>query len=290
MTLIGVLEVFNEHKIPIDFLVGCSSGAAVALSFAAGKMEHLKNWMRNMTLQKFIGMWSLDLERGGVFGLGEGEKELQFLAEGLTFENAKPKLGFTASDINTGELVTLSMGDIATAVRASITVPGLFPPVVWGNKLLVDGGLVNIVPLAPVKQMGADIVIGVNVSGSRFIYEKKLPYWRFYRTLIKYLGIERIVRHQMNLFPRNSDNPGIFRVMTRALDRSMEISDKWTDGDMICDYMIDPKVKQWKKTELDKENLEVIYQQGRQAALEAIPHILTLIKNYQKEDQWTLSK
>lgn len=295
ITLIGVLEVFDENNIPIDYLVGCSSGALVALSYASKKMEHLKNFMKSMSLQKVISMWSLALEKGGVFEIGEGEQELQILAEGVTFETSRPKLGFTASDVNTGELLTLSMGDVPTAVKASIAVPGLFPPVVWGNRLLVDGGLVNIVPTKPVKEMGADIVIGVNVSGARFIYEKKLPYWRVYRMLTKYLGISLITKAQVALIrkvldaivqkdPATVERPGIIRMLTRALDRSMEISDKWTEADMACDYMINPKVKQWKKTELDTDNLGVIYQEGRRAALEAVPKIKELIK------QWELKK
>lgn len=289
ITLIAVLEVFDENKIPIDYMVGCSSGSLVALSYASKKMEQLKNFMRSLTLQKAISMWSLALEKGGIFEIGEGERELQILAEGVTFESSRPKLGFTASDINTGELITLSMGDVITAVKASIAVPGLFPPVVWGDRLLVDGGLVNIVPTKPVREMGADIVIGVNVSGARFIYEKKLPYWRVYRMLTKYLGISFITKAQVVLVRKVLDliikrdtttvkSLGVIRVLTRALDRSMEISDKWTEADIACDYMITPKVKQWKKTELDSSNLDVIYAEGRRAAQEAVPHILKLLK------------
>lgn len=292
ITQIGVLEVFQEHKVPIDYLVACSSGSLVALAYANNKLDQLKNLMLNMSLPKLIGMWSLSSQKGGIFELGEAEHELKELAADLTFENSYPKLGFTAADVNTGELVTLSLGDIISAVKASNAVPGLFPPVVWGDKLLVDGGLVNIVPTKPVKEMGADIVIGVNVSGARFIYEKKLRYWRVYRMLLKYVGLSYLSRKQMELMRRILDlikdpqnrpkHPNVIKVMTKALDVSMAISDRWTEKDLACDFMITPKVKQWKKTELSRENLELIYQEGRRAASEAAPQIIRLIENYGK--------
>lgn len=287
---IGVLEVFREHNIPIDFLIGCSSGALVAASFASGQMQHFKEWMNNMNLQKVITLWDLTFKKGSLFDYGEGEEEIKRVVQGLTFENCHPKLGFTAADINTGELVTLSWGDVLTALKASIAVPGLFPAVAWGDKLLVDGGLVNIVPTKPAKEMGADIVIGVNVSGARFIYERKLPYWRFYRMLTKYLGISYINKAQVELVrkvldtmafetkPKRNVKMGLFRILTNALDRSMEISDRWSDADMECDLMITPKVKQWKKAEL--KNLDQIYQEGRRSALEAVPVIFKLIKSH----------
>ncbi|MBI2356399.1 MAG: patatin-like phospholipase family protein [Candidatus Doudnabacteria bacterium] len=290
ITEIGVLEVFKEHGIPIDYMVGCSSGSFVAVACANDKLEHLKQWMMSMNLQKVISMWSWTAKKGGLFEFGEGEKVLMELVSDLTFENAYPKLGFTAADLNSGDLVTLSMGDIVTAVKASNAVPGLFPPVVWGDKLLVDGGLLNIVPTKPVRDMGADIVIGINVSGARFIYEKRLPYWRLYRMLTKYMGISYLSRKQMELarkvldlikFPKEkSPRPGIIRILTKSFDHSLAVSDKWTDADMECDCMITPKVKQWGKTELNRSNLERIYQEGRKAATEAMPRILNLINNY----------
>ncbi|MBI3952469.1 MAG: patatin-like phospholipase family protein [Candidatus Doudnabacteria bacterium] len=296
ITEVGVLEVFKEHKIPIDYMIGCSSGALVAVAYANNKLDYFKKFMHSISLQKLVGMWSLTSKKGGIFEFGKGEEVLKKLSDGLTFQNSYPKLGFTAADVNTGELVTVSWGEIITAVKASTAVPGLFPPIVLGGKLLVDGGLVNIVPTLPVREMGADIVIGVNVSGARFIYEKKLPYWRLYRMVTKYTGLSYFTRKQMTLMKKILDlvknpeakrkNPGIIKILTKALDHSMEISDRWTDADMACDLMITPKVRQWRKTELNSDNLQVIYKEGRRAALEAVPKIVNLIKSHQKQKQW----
>ena len=288
---IAVLEVMKENDIPIDYLTGCSSGALVAVSFASGRMEYFKNWMHEHTLKSLIRMWTINFDRGALFDLGKGELHLKEIIGDISFETAHPKLGFVAADVNSGELVTISMGDLFTAVRASFAVPGLFPPVIWGNKILVDGGLVNIVPTLPAKEMGADIVIGVNVSGAKFIYEKKLPYWRAYRYITKILGIDYLTQAQTNLLHKlfsavNSkeyddtaiESPGIIRLLARALDRSMEVSDKWTDEHMACDLMITPEVKQYRKTEMG--NLESIYQEGRRAALAAVPQIKSLLAQH----------
>ncbi len=291
---VAVLEVLRENKIPIDYLVGCSSGSLVAACYAAGRLENFRQWVYGNSLKSLIRLWTINFDRGAVFDLGQGEEIMQKMFGDLTFETARPKLGFVAADVNSGELVTLSMGDLITAVRASFAVPGLFPPVIWGNRILVDGGLVNIVPTAAAKQMGADIVVGVNISGAKFIYEKKLPYWRAYRYITKLLGIHYLTRGQTYLLKKlfrslsekeyddtAIESPGIIKIMIRALDRSMEISDQWTDEHMACDVMITPQVKQYRKTEMD--NLQQIYDEGRATALAAIPEIRKKIAEFERD-------
>jgi len=154
--------------------------------------------------------------------------------------------------------------------------------------------LVNIVPTVPVKQMGADIVVGINVSGARFIYEHKLPLWRRYRALVKLLGIQYgkdklrmikdIILKRFNwesFDTKQLSNPGIIKIMTQALDHSMRISDQWTDADMACDVMITPQVKQYRKAEFSE--LDKIYEEGRRSALEALPKIKRAIAEYESQ-------
>jgi len=172
---IGVLEVFKENNIPVDFMVGCSSGALVAATFASNTMHDLKDELFDMTRQKFLSLLSAKDARGGIFHLNKAAAWFETYLNGLTFENAYPKLGFVAADINTGELINLTSGDMVKAINASVAVPGLFEPTIIDNRVLVDGGLVNIVPTKAVKDMGADIVIGINIAATKFIYEKRLP-------------------------------------------------------------------------------------------------------------------
>lgn len=295
---IGVLEVLKEQGIPIDYMAGCSSGALIAASYATETMEVMKQWLYEARLSKLMRMWSVKNAKGAIFHLHNAEEEFLKFTKGLNIEDVQhPRLGFVATDLNTGELVTLSFGDMVKAVKASIAVPGLFEPVVWGNKILVDGGLVNVVPTLPVRQMGADIVIGVNLAATRFIYEKKMPIWRGFRFFTRLMGLQ-FVREKLLpvLSPRlmfridsQSDVleeedmkiPGVLSVLAKAIDHSFEIEEQWTESEIACDLMLEPKVKHYGKAEF--KSLEKIYLEGRRTAEDAIPQIRRLIAAWEEE-------
>jgi NTE family protein len=295
---IGVLEVLAEQNIPIDFIVGCSSGALIAASYATGTMNELKKEMHNLNIRKMLRLWSTKNARGGLFHMNNADELLLKFTKGLTFEEVTPKIGFVATDLNTGKTVTLSMGDMLKAFKASVAVPGLFEPVVWGKMLLVDGGLVNIVPTAEARAMGSDIVIGVNIAATKFIYEKRLPMWRGYRFVTRLLSMQFVREKILTMlssrllfqFDSQSDVleeedikvPGMLAVLTKALDQSMEISERWSDSDISCDFMLEPRVKHFGKVDFQK--LEKIYQEGRQAATDAIPQIKKLIENCERKE------
>jgi NTE family protein len=294
---IGVLEVFKENNIPIDYIVGCSSGALVAASFATNTMHGLKDELFDMTKQKLFGLMSLRDAKGALFNLDKAAEWFDKYLNGLTFEQAHPKLGFVAADIHTGQLINITHGNMMKAIRATVAVPGLFEPEVIDNRVLVDGGLVNIVPTKAVKEMGADIVIGVNIAATKFIYEKKLPIWRGYKFITRIFGLQFIrekilpmlssrVLFQFDsqsdvLDAENVKVPGVLTMLTMALDWSLKVSDQWTDSEMACDLMLEPRVKHFGKTEFD--SLEKIYIEGRRAAKQALPEIKKLIEVYEKK-------
>src|SRR3989338_922192 len=291
---IGILEVLRENQIPVDYMVGCSSGALIAVSYATGTMEQLKDLFYKLNLRSLLKLWSAKNSKGGLFHLHNADDEIKKFTKGMNFEDVYPRLGFTATDLESGELVTLSMGDMTKAFKASVAVPGLFEPVVWGNKILVDGGLANIVPTIPTKEMGADIVIGVNLAADKFIYENKLPIWRGYRFITRFLGLQYIREKILTKFSSRiffqfdsqSDLleetdikiPGVLTVLTKALDHAMVISKQWQESDMACDLMLEPRVKRYGK--INFKSLEKIYLEGRKTAKQALPQIKKLIESY----------
>lgn len=292
---IGVLEVFKEHNIPIDYLVGCSSGALIASAYATDTMDELKDLFKRLNVPMILSMWTTNNASGGIFQLDKAEPELGLYTKGLSFEQVtNPKLGFAVTDLNTGEMVNITSGDLMKAFKASVAVPGLFAPVVIGQRVLVDGGLACLVPTKAVKDMGADIVIGVHIAATKFIYEKRLPMWRRYRFLTRLLGVQffrdkvwpklsaRIFFQSESdvLEEKDIKVPGVLSVLIKAMDHSLKISDQWTDADMACDLMLEPNVKHYGKAEF--ASLDAIYQEGRQAAENAMPAIKELIAKYEK--------
>jgi NTE family protein len=289
---IGALEVFKENNIPVDCIVGCSSGALIAASYAIGTMNEMKSIIFDMTFPKMFRMWSLRNASGGLFHLHAADEVMMRISKGLKVEDIKhPKLGLVATDLETAQLINIQAGDMLSAFKASVAIPGLFEPTVINGRILVDGGLVNIVPTKVAKEMGADIVIGINIAATKFIYEKRLPIWRGYRFLTRLLGLQFLREKILPMlssrllfqFDSQSDLleeedikvPGMLTVLAKALDHSLIISEQWKESDMACDLMLEPRVKHFGKVQLGK--LEEIYLEGRRAASAVIPEIKKII-------------
>ncbi len=301
MAHIAILETFQKHKIPIDYLVGASSGAVVAVAFSAGTLGYFKNWMYTTSFRKMLKIWSRKNAVGGLFHLnGSAAQEvIDKFVNGLTFETANPQIGIVATDVDSGELVTISMGPMDQALRATVAVPGILEPVVWGGRVLVDGGLASIVPTKPLREMGADIVIGINISPAKFIFESDRPYWNTYHFVSQHMPWQLLVVYPLGLIRRfiykfllleeysAADNSkttlNSFQVLTRAVDRSMEFLSKHNGLDDECDLMISPDVKQFKKKGEFKA-LDEIYAEGERTALAAIPKIRKLISQFESFD------
>lgn len=161
----GVLKVLAEHNIPIDMIAGTSAGSLVAGAFAAGmRPDEIANMGRGLRWLS-ISAFSFSLK-----GLFSNKKLGRFIAQNFPaqrFEDVRIPFGAVACNIETGEEIVINTGDLATAIRASCAVPGVFTPVIGENgQTLVDGGVVAPVPTRAVRAMGADIVIAVDVLAS----------------------------------------------------------------------------------------------------------------------------
>lgn len=162
---LGVLEVLEEKGVAVDRVAGVSMGAAVGAFFAAGRSPVLRDLAVNLDwnrLRQFF--WEISLSRSG---LTDGKRLLEETANLLgasAFEELGLPMRAVATDLATGGEVVLAAGDLLQALRASISIPGLFSPVRLDGRLLVDGGLVNPVPINVVRDMGAEVVIAVDVS------------------------------------------------------------------------------------------------------------------------------
>ena len=161
---IGVIQVLEENGIKPDMVVGTSAGSVVAAFYATGKTGAQLQWLADSMDESQLTDWTVPfMSRGMLRGEALG-RYINTQLNGAKIEDLKIPLGIVATDLQTGDGILFRRGDIATAVRASSAVPSVFEPVRIGNKDYVDGGLVSPVPVLYARQMGADIVIAVDIS------------------------------------------------------------------------------------------------------------------------------
>lgn len=161
---IGVIRALSDAGIKPDCIAGTSMGALVGSFYAAGSIDELEEFARNFDWKQLSSFIDISLPRTGLI---EGRKLSDFFHKHLkdmNIEDTDIPLATVATDLNTGTEVIIRKGSLIDAVRASISVPGVFTPVQLNNMLLVDGGLVNPVPVSVLKEMGADIVIAVDLN------------------------------------------------------------------------------------------------------------------------------
>lgn len=161
---IGVLQVLEEEGIKPTLVVGTSAGSVVAAFYASGKTASQLQWLADTMDESQFTDWANPFTgRGMLRGEALG-KYVNSQLNGMKIEDMKMPLGIVATDLRTGDGILFRRGDVATAVRASSAVPSVFEPVRIGGKDYVDGGLVSPVPVRYAKQMGADIVLAIDIS------------------------------------------------------------------------------------------------------------------------------
>ena len=163
---IGVLQILEEEDIPIDMIAGASAGAAIGALYAQGKDASLiKNLaIKLLDWRKLLSLVDFGFSRTGLIH-GKKVWELLKLIMGgdVNFSDLKIQLACVATDITRCEEVVINEGSVVDAVRASFSIPGIFAVAKLKGRYLVDGSLVNPVPVSVVRRMGADFVIAVNV-------------------------------------------------------------------------------------------------------------------------------
>ena len=164
---IGVIKALSELDIHPEVVCGCSIGSIVGAAYVAGNLDKLEQWVRSLTRVELARYIELNLSLNGFV---DTEKLHEFFLqcvcrEDQSIEDVTAKFASVATDLETGREVWFSSGPLIDAVWASISLPGLFPPVQHQGRWLVDGGLVNPVPVSVCHALGADIVISVNLNG-----------------------------------------------------------------------------------------------------------------------------
>jgi NTE family protein len=277
---IGFLEVFDEQGIKIDFITASSGASMVASAYACGTLPEFKNLavsLDNESVKQYITR----ANGGGLYSLDGMEQKMREFTKGKTFDEVRPLMSFTAIDIESGQQINLCIGDIAKAARISCTLPGIFEPVKWGNRTLVDGGLLNLVPINALKQFPADITIGIDIPGTKFIFSGgQMTARKVFNAFKKMLFIDEMEHLLSRIFgERDRDfekSSGFFSILGRSMDLAIKANSREDEQDMACDLMISPKIPKLKPALFLQ--FHPYYEMGRKCAEENLPKIKELIK------------
>lgn len=165
---IGVIQALLAHGIVPDIVVGTSIGALVGGCYADNKLEELEAWARTLTLRRILSYLDVRIGGSGLIGGGRLARRLEESVGARTIEDLPVRFAAIATEVGTGHEIWLTRGALALAMRASYALPGIFPPVRLGGRWLVDGALVNPVPVSAARAFGARMVIAVNLDADRF--------------------------------------------------------------------------------------------------------------------------
>jgi NTE family protein len=167
---IGIVKTLVAHGIIPDVVVGTSIGAVVGGAYAAGHLDTLEQWARSLQPRSVLSYLDIRLNGSGLIGGAKLATQLEASLGQSLIEDLPVKFATVATEVRTGHEIWLTHGRIVEAMRASYALPGIFSPVLVGDRWLVDGALVNPVPVSAARAFGAEIVIAANLSSDVFTH------------------------------------------------------------------------------------------------------------------------
>ena len=270
---IGIIEWLCENGFDIRSISGSSMGALIGGIYATGKLDIFKRWVRALERKDVISLLDFSFGRSGLF---KGERIINVLKDLIGNANIEElSIAFTAvaTDLDTGKEVWLNKGALFDAIRASIAIPTIFTPYKYNGKLLLDGGLVNPIPIAPTNSDITDITIAVNVSAKmevsldKFRVSKGLPPEKKYQHAIAdFVEGLRKKRGQSE-----HEDMGFFDIISKAYDSMQSTIARFKLAAYSPDIIIDiPKnICGFFEFERADEIIEI----GRSKAVEVLGHM-----------------
>ncbi|MEE4192594.1 MAG: patatin-like phospholipase family protein [Halieaceae bacterium] len=225
---IGVIRALEEAGIKVGCVAGTSIGSLIGSVYASGKLDALEKVYLGFDWKKIAYFFDVVFPKSGLI---DGKKVADFVREYVhteTIEHLPLPFQAVATDIGTGEEVSLDRGDVIEAVRASISVPGIFTPVRRNSRVLVDGGLVNPVPVSTARSMGANIVIAVDLNHD--IVAGKVPEAApksagesgFVQALSRMGGVKYLAAmERINLELQSLENPALNQIRAWLAEESL---------------------------------------------------------------------
>lgn len=283
---IGILRTLIAHGIVPDVVVGTSIGAVVGGAYACGHLDALEAWARGLQPRNILSYLDIVLNGSGLIGGDRLASQLEASIGDTRIEELPLKFASVATEVRTGHEIWLTQGRLVEAIRASYALPGIFAPVLVGDRWLVDGALVNPVPVSAARALGAEIVIAANLSSDVFGHSTtifahgakrpepvaEMPPPAPKRRLSRLFSVERTVKRE---FFGVAGRPGISTVMVDAFNIMQDrISRARLAGDPP-DLMIAPRVSQIGMFDFHRADDMIAH--GARAAERAIEAIIDVI-------------
>src|SRR3954453_1989992 len=167
---IGIVRTLVAHGIIPNVVVGTSIGAVVGGAYASGHLDAVEEWARSLQPRSVFSYLDIRLNGSGLIGGAKLAAEIEATMGHNLIEDLPVKFATVATEVRTGHEIWLTHGPMVDAMRASYALPGIFSPVLVGDRWLVDGALVNPVPVSAARALGAEIVIAANLSSDVFTH------------------------------------------------------------------------------------------------------------------------
>src|SRR5918995_7344285 len=280
---IGVLRILHEAGIVPDVIAGSSIGAVVGGCYAAGKLDELEAFTLSLTKRRVMGLLDFHFSGAGLIAGGRLQKLLDQDLTDRRVEMLPIKFCTIATELVSGHEVWLTRGPLVQAMRASYALPGVFDPVMVGGRWLMDGALVNPIPITAARALGADVVICVNLNSEvrargTVIYDAGEP-------VEDEIVAEIEEPRRWGIFPSprarapKRPAPGMATVMVDAFNITQDrIARSRLAGDPP-DVMVAPKLAKMGLFEFHRAQECITL--GRQATERALPDIMDMIRDTQ---------
>jgi NTE family protein len=251
---IGVLKVLERHGIPIHMISGSSMGAVAGAVYASNPdAKKLEETALKFPWKKIL--FDIAIPRYGLIKGKKIEEELRKVLKNKTFKELELPLFITAFDIENNKEIIFHKGDVAKAVRASVSIPGIFNPVINKNRSLVDGGMFDPVPGRILKKKGANIIIGVNLMTF-----KKEP---------------EIIMETSVLEKEDKKPPAIIKTFFKSMQEMQDDLSRSILQRSKADIIISPDISKISYTDYHKKSKAIL--EGEKAALKQIGKIEKLV-------------
>jgi NTE family protein len=278
---IGAIRALKKLGFEFDIITGCSVGALAGGCYLAGRLDSLEEWAKSLNKRKILGYLDMKLRSGGLFGGDKLVEEMRKYIGDARIENFPIPYAAMTTDLVTGHEIWLEKGDLTEAMRASFSLPGIFPPVKIGGRWLADGALVCPLPVAACRALGADMVIAINLNADMIGKSRKkgssIPTAAGFDMLklLEEEGEQEKLSLMSSLtrkiFRRDYDGPSVFGVMTSSLNIMQDrITRSRLAGDPP-DVHIAPRLGHFGLLEFDRA--EEAIKEGEAAVLRKQPEL-----------------